>query len=174
MELSRKLYKRLKLQINEVKSKVAPAVCRKFLGYAFWVGPGGKTNRRVAPKAMAAMKGRVREITRRSKGRSIKRVIEELRGYLVGWKEYFKLADTPGVFRELDKWIRHRLRAIQLKQWKRGSTIYRELRARGMSEQIARRIAANSRRWWKNSGMSLNAAIPNSYFDELGLPRLGT
>ena len=170
----RKLYARLKLRVNESKSAVAPATHRKLLGYSFWRGPGGTVKRRVAPKAMTAMKDRVRGITRRNGGRSMERVIEELRGYLSGWTEYFKLADTPGVFRELDQWIRHRLRAVQLKQWKRGQTIYRELRVRGMSRINASRVAANARRWWKNSAMSLNAAIPNRYFDGLGLPRLGT
>jgi hypothetical protein len=86
----------------------------------------------VASKALAALKQRVRSITGRSRGRSTPNVIAELRGYLVGWKTYFHLADTPGTFRELDKWIRHRLRAIQLKQWKRGTTTFRELRARGL------------------------------------------
>lgn len=172
--LLRKLYAKLKLRVNETKSAVAPATHRKLLGYSFWRGPAGAVKRRVAPKAMAAMKERVREITRRTGGRSMGRVIGELRGYLCGWREYFKRADTPGVFRALDQWIRHRLRALQLKQWKRGRTIYRELRARGMSKINASRVAANARRWWKNSAMSLNAAIPNRYFDELGLPRLAT
>ena len=172
--LLRKLYARLKLRVNEAKSAVAPATHRTLLGYSFWRGPAGTVKRRVAPKAMAAMKDRVREITRKTGGRSMERVIEELRGYLCGWREYFKLAETPGIFRGLDQWIRHRLRAIQLKQWKRGTTIYRELRALGMSEPVAARIAANARRWWKNSAMSLNAALPNRYFDGLGLPRLAT
>ena len=89
-----------------------------------------------------------------------------------GWKEYFRLADTPNVFGELDEWIRHRLRAIHLKQWKRGTTIFRELRARGLSELSAKRVAANGRRWWKNSAKLINVAFPIRYFDELGLPRL--
>ena len=172
--LLRKLYAKLKLRVNEAKSAVAPATHRKLLGYSFWRGPGGTVKRRVAPKAMTAMKDRVRAITRRNGGRSMERVIEELRGYLSGWKAYFDLADTPGVFRELDQWIRHRLRAVQLKQWKRGRTVYRELRARGMSKINAAKVAANARRWWRNSAMSLNAALPNRYFDGLGLPRLGT
>ena len=119
------------------------------------------------------MKGRVRQITSRTGGRSLPRVIEELRGYLVGWKEYFRLSDTPKVFREVDEWIRHRLRALQLKQWKRGRTVSRELRARGASGRSAAAVASNARRWWKNSAMLLNAALPNRYFDGLGLPRLG-
>jgi len=98
----------------------------------------------------------------------MKSVIAGLRSYLLGWKEYFRLADTPGVCDELDKWIRHRLRAIHLKQWKRGTTIYRELRARGLSEHGAAKVAANGRRWWKNSGMLIHVAFPVRYFDELG------
>ena len=97
---------------------------------------------------------------------------QELRGYLTGWKEYFRLADTPRIFRELDEWIRHRLRAIHLKHWKTPRTIYRELRNWGISDVGARRVAANGRRWWKNSGKLINVAFPIRYFDELGVPRL--
>ena len=78
---------------------------------------------------------------------------------LLGWKAYFRLAQTPRVWRELDEWLRHRLRAIQLKQWRRGTTMYRELRALGAKPDVARRVAANSRRWWRNSGMLLNAVL---------------
>jgi len=76
------------------------------------------------------------------------------------------------VFRDLDGWIRHRLRTLQLKQWKRGRTIYRELRARGMSDRGSRQVAANARRWCRNARMSLHIALPNSHFDALGVPRL--
>ena len=120
------------------------------------------------------MKERVRLITRRTVGRSIERVAAELRSYLVGWKEYFRFAETPNTLKELDQWIRHRLRAIHLKQWKRGTTIFRELRARGLSVTGAARIATNGRRWWRNSGMLINVAFPISYFDQLGIPRLAS
>jgi len=172
MGLLRRLYARLKLQVNESKSAVALARNRKILGYSFWVAPGRVIKRRVAGKALATMKERVRLITRRTVGRSIPKVIAELRSYLLGWKEYFRLADTPKVFGELDEWIRHRLRAIHLKQWRRGTTIFRELRARGLSERGAAKMAANGRRWWKNSAKLINVAFPTRYFDELGLPRL--
>ncbi len=125
-------------------------------------------------KALVAMKQRVRTITARTRGRSIPTVVAELRGYLVGWKEYFRLADTPKIFRVLDKWIRHRLRAIQLKQWKRGPTIYRELRARGLSASAAAKVAGNARSWWRNSGMAINIALPGRHYADLGLPRLAT
>ncbi|MFL5437766.1 MAG: group II intron maturase-specific domain-containing protein [Myxococcales bacterium] len=97
-------------------------------------------------------------------------MIAELRGYLVGWKEYFRLADTPRILREIDEWIRHRLRVIQLKQWKRGPTVYRELRARGMSEDAAARVAGNARRWWRNASMAIHIALPNKLYDRV--PRL--
>jgi len=172
MGLLRELFAELKLRVNEAKSAVAPATRRKLLGYSLWVGPGGEIKRRVADKARAAMKQRVRQITRRNGGRSLRQVVEELREYLVGWKAYFRLADTPKVFRDLDQWIRHRLRALQLKQWKRGRTVYRELRARGASERIAATVAANTRRWWRNSALYLHTVLTNRFFDGLGLPRL--
>jgi RNA-directed DNA polymerase len=118
------------------------------------------------------MKHRVRALTGRSRGRNLAAVVVELRSYLLGWKAYFRLADTPRVFRGLDGWIRHRLRAVQLKHWKNASTIYRELRSRGLPVDAAKRVAANATRWWKNSGMLINVAFPVSYFDGLGLPRL--
>ena len=168
----REQYAGLRLRINEAKSAVARPWDRKFLGYSFWITGEREIKRCVAAKALAAMKERVRQMTSRSGGRSLESVAKELRSYLVGWRNYFQLAEKPRVFEGLDGWIRHRLRAIQLKQWKRGTTIFDELRARGMSEDAAKRIAANARSWWKNSSMALNFALPNRLFDKLGVPRL--
>ncbi len=172
MQLLRKLYTGLKLHINESKSAIDLATRRKILGYSFWVASGKVVKRRVSKKAIQAMKHRVREITQRSRGRSIGKVVMELRSYLVGWKEYYRLADTPRIFSDLDEWIRHRLRALHLKHWKRGTTIYRELRSRGMSHASAAQVAANGRRWWHNSAMAINVALPITYFNQLQLPRL--
>jgi len=174
MKALQRLYANLRLRINESKSAVARPWDRKFLGYSFWVAKGREVKRRVASKSLVEMKHRIRSITIRSRGRSIPTVIAELRSYLIGWKGYFRLADTPQIFRELDEWIRHRLRAYQLKQWKRGPTIYRELHARGLSRAAAAKVAGNARRWWKNSGMAIHIALPVSHFDRLGLPRLAT
>jgi hypothetical protein len=102
----------------------------------------------------------------------MQQVVDGLRPYLLGWKTYFGLSQTPRVWRELDEWIRHRLRAIQLKHWKRGTTIYRELRALGASEKSARKVAGSSRSWWRNSRMELNRVLDIAWFDSLGLPRL--
>jgi RNA-directed DNA polymerase len=172
MELLKQLYGQLRLQINETKSAVDRPWNRKFLGYSFWVAPGREVKRKVAPKALSKMKARVREITSRNRGRKLESVFAELRSYLVGWKEYFRLADTPKIFRDIDEWIRHRLRMMQLKQWKRGTTVYREMKRLGAPEDVARQVAANARRWWKNSAKLLNTALPNSYYDAACVPRL--
>jgi group II intron reverse transcriptase/maturase len=174
MSALRRMYERLRLRINESKSAVDLATNRKILGYSFWIGPGKMVKRRVASKALNTMKDRVRLITKRSGGRSIKQVVADLRSYLTGWREYFRLADTPRLFADLDGWLRHRLRAIHLKHWKRGKTIYRELCARGLPERTAAQVTANGQCWWKNSAMAIHIAFPTSYFDELGLPRLAT
>jgi len=172
MELLRRLYGKLRLKINESKSAVAFVRGRKLLGYTFWFAPEGRVKPAVAAKALRTMKERVRRITRRSGGRSIEQVAEELRGYLLGWREYFRLADTPRTFGELDQWLRHRLRALHLKHWRRGPVIYRELRARGLSQHQAAQVACCSRRWWRNSAYGINRAFPIRYFDQLGVPRL--
>src|SRR6266851_1939175 len=174
METLKRLYAGLRLKINEAKSAVDRPHHRKFLGYSFWYAKGGEVKRRVAPKALEAMKKRVRQMTRRSGGRSIQTVIEEMQDYLPGWKQYFRLAETPGILQAMDKWIRHRLRALQLKQWKRGKTIYREMRRLGANADAARQVAANSRRWWRNSSRLLSTALPTSYYDRMGVPRLAS
>ena len=172
MALLRHLYGKLNLTVNEAKSAVASVFGRKFLGYSLWVARGRVVKRKVADKPLATFKRRVRRLTRRSGGRSMQDVVDGLRPYLLGWKAYFGLAQTPGVWRKLDEGLRHRLRAIQLKQWRRGPTIYRELRALGAKPETARQVAVNSRRWWRNSGLLLNSVLDIAWFDRMGLPRL--
>ena len=146
MNLLRRMYARLHLTVNEAKSAVGSVFGRKFLGYSLWASAKGEVKRKVAAKPMATFKQRIRQLSRRCGGRSLHEVVQRLRPYLLGWKSYFGLAQTPTVWRELDEWLRHRLRAIQLKQWKRGTTMYRELRALGAPHDVARRVAANSTR----------------------------
>lgn len=172
MVFLRRCYAKLCLRVNETKSAVASVTGRKFLGYSFWYAARGEVKRKVAAKPLGTFKQRVRQLTRRSGGRSMDEVVEQLRSYLVGWKSYYGLAQTPGVWRGLDEWLRHRLRAIQLKQWKRGKTMYRELCVLGANPSVARRVAANSHCWWRNSGKLLNSVLTIAYFDRLGVPRL--
>ena len=172
MALLRRLYGRLRLKVNETKSAVASVFGRKFLGYSLWVAPGGVVKRKVAAKPLLAFKHRIRELTRRSGGRSMKEVVERLRPYMLGWKAYFGMAQTPRIWRELDEWLRHRLRAIQLKHWRRGTTIYRELCTLGASTAVAKQVAGNNRRWWRNSDGLLKSVLTIAYFDRMGVPRL--
>jgi RNA-directed DNA polymerase len=180
MAYLRKLYDGLKLQINEAKSAVGSAFGRKFLGYALWVGEGegegkgkGKEVKcKVADKALQTFKTRVRQITCRSGGRSLKQVVEKLRLYLSGWRAYFELAQTPNIWRKLDEWLRHRLRAIQLKHWRKPTTIYRALKALGATDYAGAKVAAYSRCWWHNSDRLIKTVLTISCFDQLGVPRL--
>ena len=172
MAYLRRLYTGLKLQINEAKSAVASAFGRKFLGYALWVAKGREVKCKVAQKPLQNFKARIRQLTRRSGGRSMAQVVDKLRPYLLGWKAYFGMAQTPGVWRELDEWLRHRLRAIQLRQWKRPKTIHRELKALGASDDVAKQVAGNCHRWWRNSDGVIKRVLTIAYFDRLGLPRL--
>ena len=171
MALLHKCYAKLRLKVNETKSAVASVKGRKFLGYSFWFAKEG-VKRRVADKPMATFKQRIRQLTRRSGGRSMVEVIDQLKPYLLGWKAFYGLAQTPGVWRSLDEWLRHRLRAIQLKHWKRGSTIYRELLNLGAAAHVAKRVAGNSCCWWRNSNGDIKRVLTIAYFDKLGVPRL--
>ena len=171
MALLKRCYDKLHLKINESKSAVAGAFGRKFLGCELWAQKG-EVKRAVSRKALKAFRQRIRQLTRRSGGRSINEVIEKLRPYVRGWKAYFGLAQTPSVLLELDKWMRHRLRAIHLKHWRRGTTIYRELLKLGAKPKVALLVARNSRCWWRNSRIALNNVLTIAYFDRLGMPRL--
>jgi group II intron reverse transcriptase/maturase len=174
----RQLYGRLRLKLNEAKSAVAvfnseagQATERKFLGFSFYRHPG-QVKRRVAAPALKAFKVRIRQLTRRSGGKSIEQVVATLRAYVPGWKRYFRLSETPRVFRTLDEWLRHRLRVMHLKHWKRGRTAFKVLTALGARVDDATRVAQNMRCWWVNGYRRLNRALPISYFDRLGVPKL--
>jgi RNA-directed DNA polymerase len=172
MALLKRRYEKLHLKINESKSAVASAFGRKFLGYAIWLNPKGEVKRVVSEKALATFKQRIREITRRSFGRSIEMVIDKLRSYVLGWKAYFNLAQTPRRWRQLDEWMRRRMRLLHLKHWRRGTTMYRELLKLGARPHVAQSVAALSRRWWHNSLSGIHHVLTNAYFDRIGMPRL--
>ena len=172
MRLLRRCYEKLRLTINESKSAVTSVFGRKFLGYALWQSSDGSVRRAVSAKALQTFKLRIRQLTRRNGGRSIEQVVVVLRRYLLGWKAYFGLAQTPRIWRSLDSWIRRRLRALHLLQWRRGKTIHRELLRLGASDRVAQSVAALSRRWWHNSMSAIHNVLTIAYFDRLGVPRL--
>lgn len=171
LERLRTLYGKLHLRVNEKKSKVARTEDVSFLGYVVR-RVKGKVRKGVADSSIAKLKDRVRELTPRTAGRSLETICGELRAYLLGWKNYFRLAESKWLLRRVDGWMMRRLRAVQLKQWRRGPTVYRALRARGVAVDIASRVATNAHRWWRTAGSGLNIALPTSFFEGLGVPRL--
>jgi RNA-directed DNA polymerase len=165
--------RRLKLTVNEQKSAVARPAERKFLGFSF---TGAKEpKRRIAPKALVRFKLKVRELTGRTRGISIERMTKELASYLRGWKSYFGFSQTPSVFRNLDPWIRRRLRSMIWKQWKCGKVRFAKLSALGVSKDLAAQTAGSAHGPWHIANSpALTYALPNAYFDKLGVPRLFT
>jgi len=169
--VTRFITRRLKLKVNQTKSAVARPEARKFLGFSFTRDREPK--RRIAPKAAARLKERVRELTRRNQGVSLEARVADLSAYLRGWRGYFGFCQTPWVLMHLDSWIRRRLRSVVWKQWKRYGRRVKELHQRGVSREWAVRIASSGLGPWRLSHEpSLCQALPNTYFDALGLPRL--
>ena len=166
----RRCYAKLALRVNEAKTAVARVWGRKFLGYCFRQSKeGGK--RAVSEQSLHKLRRLLRQLTSRMRGRSLPQIAEDLRAYVPGWKAYFRLAQTPKVFEDLDKWLRRRLRVLQLKQWKRGPTMFREARKLGASSELAARIANHAGSWWRGSAMGINIVMPIAYFDRLGVPK---
>ena len=165
------LVKRLKLKVNTAKSAVAVPRERKFLGFSFTTGPSIK--RRLAPQTVVRFKARVLEMTRRTRGMSLAQIIGELSRYLRGWRGYFGFCETPSVLRELDQWMRRRLRALVWKQWKRGRTRFAELRRRCVGRDLAATTAGSPHGPWRLSNSpALALAFPNAFLAALGLPFL--
>jgi len=160
---------RLKLKVNQAKSAVARPGQRKFLGFSF-TGER-EPRRRIAPKAIARFKGRIREQTRRTRGISLRQMVKELATYLRGWLGYFGDCQTPSVLQNLEAWLRRRLRSVVWKQWKRGRTRFRELRNRGVSQDLAAKTAGSPHGPWRIANSpALAIALLNAYFAQLGFP----
>ena len=169
--ITRFLADTLKLTVNVAKSAVARPWVRKFLGYSLTGHQAPKL--RIAPTSLKRLEGKVRDVLKGARGRSLKTVITELNPILRGWMAYFRLSETKRAVEELDGWIRHKLRCILWRQWKRPYTRAENLMKRGLTEDRAFRSAFNQRGPWWNSGAShMNQAFPKSFFDRLGLVSL--
>jgi RNA-directed DNA polymerase len=169
--ITRFITTKLKLKVNQQKSAVARPWARKFLGFSFT--NAGVPKRRIAPKAADRFKERVRELTRRTKGVGIERMVEDLARYERGWIGYYGKCQTPSVLEGLEKWVRRRLRSVIWKQWKRGTVRFTELRKRGVRGDLAAKTAGSAHGPWRLADSpGLHIALPNAYFDSLGLPRL--
>ena len=169
--IKRFITQKLKLKVNEAKSAGARPQERKFLGFGFTAGPDIK--RTIAPQALEWFKRRIREITRRAKGVSIKTTMGELAVYMQGWRGYFGFCETPEVLIALTRWVRLRLRAALWRQWKTPRRRRAALVANGVPERTAHNAAGSGRGPWRLArSRALSLGLSNAYFKSLGLPSL--
>ena len=162
---------RLKLKVNAAKSAVDRPWHRKFLGFSFTHHHQPK--RRIAPKALERFKERVRELTSRTRGVSLRQMVAELAVYLRGWRGYFSFCQTPSVLKELDRWIHRRLRSAAWKHWRTGNRRFKELHSRGTPREWAAKAASSRYGPWRMSrAPAVIQALTDAFFAELGLPTL--
>ncbi|HME11059.1 MAG TPA: group II intron reverse transcriptase/maturase [Bryobacteraceae bacterium] len=162
---------KLKLKVNEAKSAVARPQERKFLGFSFSAGP--EVKRVIAPKALDRFKQRIREITGRAKGVSMKTTMEELAPYMRGWRSYFGFCETPEVLLSLTRWVRLRLRAAMWRQWKTPRRRREALMELGVRSRLASNTAGSGLGpWYLAKAKALSVGLSNAYFKSLGLPSL--
>ncbi|HKV11791.1 MAG TPA: group II intron reverse transcriptase/maturase [Thermoanaerobaculia bacterium] len=167
------LTRKLRLKVNITKSAVARPSTRKFLGFSFSEGPEPK--RIVAPQAIKRLRHRVAELTGRTRGISLQQMVKELSEYLTGWIGYFGFCERRTDLKNLDGWIRRRLRCAVWKQWQNGRQRYRELRRLGVKAEWAKVSAGSpSGPWRMSSNRAMNQALSNRYLQSLGLPTLET
>lgn len=166
--LQRYIEDSLRLKVNTQKSAVDRPWKRTFLGFTF-SKRGLKI--KVSDKALMKLKATVRMLSRRTRGHTLLQVIAEIRKSLLGWKAYFDIAEVLSPLRDLDKWIRRRLRSYVWKQW--GRKGYRMLRRLGVKRQLAWNTAKSAHGPWRLSASpALYSALPNKYFQNLRLPEL--
>lgn len=168
--LRRVLTTRLRLRVNENKSAVDRPYRRKFLSFSFTSHK--KPKRRIAPQALARFKARVRELTRRTRGRNVHVVVAELNSYLNGWRGYFGFCETPSVLKELDGWIRRRLRCYLWKQWKTIARRRSELQKLGAPAEWCRGLSLSNRGAWRISDVLSKFLLPTYFDNTLRLTRL--
>jgi group II intron reverse transcriptase/maturase len=169
MESVRKfLEEKLKLKVNQKKSKVEKAYRVKFLGFSFYKRKG-EVQVRVAGRSLERFREKLRKLTKRTRSGKIEDIIQEINIYIVGWIGYYRLAKTPSVYEGLDGWIRRRLRQMIWKRWKRGTTRYKELVKLGVPKWYAQEGAGGTSPWRMAASPVINQALSNGYFRNLGL-----
>jgi len=162
------LEEKLKLKVNEKKSAVARAGQRKFLGFSFFRRKG-EVLIRIANQALQRLREKLRELTRRMRSGRLEDILQQLNKYLGGWIGYFRVADTPSVFTELDEWLRRRLRQLLWKRWKRGKTRWRELVSLGVPRRLAGLGAMGSSPWRMAATPVMHMALSTAFWDAQGL-----
>jgi RNA-directed DNA polymerase len=162
------LEKKLKLKVNPKKSKVDRATRVKFLGFSFYKYKG-KMLIRVAGRSLERFRDKLRRLTKRTRSGKLEELIQEINTYTIGWIGYYRQANTPSVYEDLDKWIRRRLRQLIWKRWKRGTTRYRELVKLGVPKWRAGLGAVGKSPWHMAASPVIHEALSNGYFRNLGL-----
>jgi group II intron reverse transcriptase/maturase len=162
------LEQKLKLKVNSKKSKVDRAQRVKFLGFSFYKRKGAVLIR-VATRSVERCREKLRRLTRRTRSGKLEDIIQEVNRYINGWMGYFRLADTPSVFEDLDSWLRRRLRQLVWKRWKRGRTRYRELVKLGVPRERAALGAVGTSPWHMAATPAVNEALSNAYWRNSGL-----
>lgn len=162
----------LKLKINRTKSAVDKPSKRKFLGFSFYLKEG-KARNYIHRKPVERFKKKVKEITSRSNGKSMEWRKEALNHLITGWVNYFRIADMKAVARELDGWIRRRIRLCYWKQWKKISTKHNELVKLGIDDGKAWEFANTRKGYWRiSNSYILSTSLTNKYLEEQGFPSL--
>lgn len=157
---------KLFLKVNRKKTSVAHISKVKYLGYAFYRYKG-KCRFRVHPKTVAKMKDRIRELTKRSNGWGNEYRAKKLTQLVRGWVNYFSLADMKGLMRETDEWLRHKIRAVYWKQWKKVKTRYRMIEKYGMPKWKVHEMANCRKGIWR-SALMLNSVLTKQEIANLG------
>lgn len=171
--ISRFITTRLKLSVNREKSAVGSPSHRPLLGFCIGNWTDQATKRRIAPPAIRRFKQKVRSLTRRINGKGLRQTLKTLSAYLRGWKAYFGFCQTPSVLKNLDSWIRRRLRSLIWKHWKTFRNRFAQLGKRGVTEHLAAGTAGSSQGAWALSrSKAVLIALPNRLFQDLGLPSL--
>lgn len=162
------LEKKLKLKVNPKKSKVERATRAKFLGFSFWKRKG-EVFIRLANRTKERFAEKIRNLTKRTRSGKMEDIVSEINRYTRGWIGYFRLATTPSVYQELDEWIRRRLRQMQWKRWKRGTTRYQELTRLGVPRERAALGAGGTSPWRMSHSPIIHEALNNAYWRSTGL-----
>ena len=169
--VTRFLETKLRLKVNRLKSAVGKPVSRKFLGLRIIGGANARVS--IAPKSLLRFKKQVRRLTRRNRGVSFSKVLYDLKRFSDGWVGYFRVAQTPSVYQNLDEWIRRRLRCYVWKQWKKPKNRARQLLKRGIGPYLAWGVAYNGHGLWKVAGCpAMTQALNNARLESLGYSSL--
>jgi RNA-directed DNA polymerase len=162
------LEKKLKLKVNPKKSKVERATRAKFLGFSFWKRKG-EVFIRIANRTKERFMEKIRHLTKRTRTGKLEDIVGQINRYVIGWTAYYRLASTPSVYKELDEWIRRRLRQMLWKRWKRGTTRYRELVRLGVPKERAALGAGGTSPWRMSRTPVIHEALSNAYWRDTGL-----